>query len=147
MKNRFAAGAISGLIAGALMAMAMMAYMYLRGRSVWTNPDLIAVMWMGKDVADGSFSSATIIGFLTHEATGALMGIVAIPFVKSLPKVQTMLVSVAYALASYPFVFGFILTWANPLMVERSELVPMTAAHLLFGSVMGFVYKILSPPE
>jgi hypothetical protein len=32
-------------------------------------------------------------------------------------------------------------------MVERSELVPMTAAHILFGLVLGFVYKILSPRE
>ena len=48
MKNRFAAGALAGIIAGMTMAMAMMAYMYLTGRSVWTNPDLIAAMWMGK---------------------------------------------------------------------------------------------------
>jgi len=38
------------------MAIAMMAYMYLTGRSVWTNPDLIAAMWMGNALANGSFA-------------------------------------------------------------------------------------------
>lgn len=140
MKNRLAAGAFAGIVAGAVMAMAMMAYMYLTGRSVWTNPDLIAAMWMGNAVANGSFSTATLVGFLTHEATSALMGIIAVPFIRNLSFGRTVLIAVAYALASYPFVFAFILTWANPLMVERSELVPMTAAHILFGLVMGAAY-------
>ncbi len=147
MKNRYAAGALAGIIAGMTMAMAMMAYMYLTGRSVWTNPDLIAAMWMGSDAPDGLLSGATLVGFLTHEATSALMGVVAVPFIKNLSFRRAILASVAFALASYPFVFAFVLTWANPLMVERSELVPMTAAHILFGLVLGFVYKILSPRE
>lgn len=140
MKNQFAAGAAAGIIAGIIMAMAMMVYMYLTGRSVWTNPDLIAAMWMGNDAADGSLSIATFIGFLTHEATSALMGTVAVPFIKNLPKNRTILVSIAYALGSYPFIFAFVLTWANPLMVARAELVPMTAAHILFGVVFGILY-------
>jgi len=144
MKNRFAAGAVSGIIAGLIMAIAMMAYMYLAGRSVWTNPNLIAAMWMGNGAAaDNSLSIATLIGFLTHEATSALMGIVAVPFIKNLPKGQTILVSIAYALASYPFVFAFVLTWANLLMVERTELIPMTAAHILWGLVFGIFYRLL----
>ncbi len=129
------------------MAIAMMAYMYLTGRSVWTNPDLIAAMWMGNAIANGSFSTATLVGFLTHEATSALMGIIAVPFIWNLSFGRTVLISVAFALASYPFVFAFILTWANPLMVERSELVTMTAAHILFGLVMGVLYIILSSRE
>ncbi len=83
MKNRFAAGAAAGFIPGLIMAMAMMAYMYLTGRSVWTNPNLIAAMWLGNDVANGSFSTATLIGFLTHEATSALMGVIAVPFIEN----------------------------------------------------------------
>ncbi len=121
--------------------------MYLTGRSVGTNPNLIAAMWMGNAVANGSFSTATLVGFLTHEATSALMGIIAVPFIWDLSFGRTVLIAVAYALASYPFVFAFILTWANPLMVERAELVPMTAAHILFGLVMGFLYIILSSRE
>lgn len=147
MKNKLAAGAIAGIIAGTVMAMVMMIYMYLNGRSVWSNPDLIAAMWLGNEVADGSFSLATLIGFLTHEATSALMGIIAVPFIKDLPFGRVIIISIAYALASYPLVFGFILTWANPLMVERAELVPMTFAHIIFGVVMAYFYKILTPEK
>ncbi len=147
MKNRFAAGATAGFIAGLVMAMAMMAYMYLTGRSVWTNPNLIAAMWFGDGVAGGSLSTATIVGFLTHGATSGLMGIVAVPFIRDLSLRRTILVSIAYAVGSYPFVFAFILTRANPLMVERSELVPMTVAHILFGIVLGAVYVGLRPKK
>lgn len=143
MKSRAAAGIVSGSIAGIVMAMAMMAYMYARGQSVWTNPDLIAAMWMGNGAADGRFSLATLVGFATHLATSALMGLIAVPFIKSLSFGRTILASFAYALASYPFVFAFVLTWSNSLMVERSELVPMTAAHILFGVVLGIFYKNL----
>lgn len=144
MKNKAAAGIISGSIAGLVMALAMMAYMYLTGRSVWTNPDLIAAMWMGNGAADGRLSPAALIGFATHMATSALMGLIAVPFIENLSFGRTILASFTYALASFPFVFAFILTWANPLMVERAELVPMTAAHTLFGVVMGIVYNRLS---
>jgi len=143
MKSRAAAGIVSGSIAGIVMAMAMMAYMYARGQSVWTNPDLIAAMWMENGAADGRFSLATLVGFATHLATSALMGLIAVPFIKSLSFGRTILASFAYTLASYPFVFAFVLTWSNPLMVERSELVPMTAAHILFGVVLGIFYKNL----
>jgi hypothetical protein len=122
------------------MAMAMMGYTALRGRSVWTNPNLIAAMWMGNDVADGRWTPATVVGFATHMATSALMGWVALPFIAGLSPGRTILASASYALASYPLVFATVLSWANPLMIGRTELVPMTGAHLLFGLVMGATY-------
>lgn len=122
------------------MAMAMMGYMRWEGQSVWTEPDLIAAMWMGNDVADGRLSVATLVGFLTHMATSALMGVIAIPFIYKLPPWRTMLAAFSYAMASYPVAFATIMSWANPLMVERTGLVPMAAAHGLFGVVLGAVY-------
>ncbi len=56
----------AGVIAGFVMALAMMGYQYARGRSVWTNPNLIAAMWLGNDVADGRLTGATAVGFATH---------------------------------------------------------------------------------
>lgn len=137
----YRAGAIAGTVAGAVMAMFMMALMAARGRSVWTNPDLIAVMWMGPEAADGRLTAATLVGFATHMATSALMGLVAVPFVAGLTRGRTLLASLSYAVASYPVVFAAVLTWANPLMVSRTELVPMTVGHALFGLVMGAVYE------
>lgn len=143
---RVSAGVVAGLVAGAVIALFVMAWMATTGRSVWTNPNLIAVMWVGPEAALGGFSGATLLGFATHMATSALMGWIAVPFVRDLPPARTVLVSFAYALASYPLVFALVLTWANPLMVERTELVPMTLAHVLFGIVLGAVYLQLRPP-
>ncbi len=122
------------------MSLAMMGYMRWEGQSVWTEPDLIAAMWMGNDVADGRLTIATLVGFLTHMATSALMGVIAIPFIYKLPPWRTMLAALSYALASYPVAFATVMTWANPLMVERTSLVPMAGAHALFGIVLGAVY-------
>jgi len=144
-KGRAAAATGAGTIAGLVMAVAVMGYLYVRGRSVWTNPNLIAAMWLGDDVADGRLTGATAVGFATHMATSALMGWVAVPFLRDLPPGRTVLVAVSYALASYPLVFATVLIWANPLMVQCSELVPMTLAHVLFGVVLGLVYLRITP--
>lgn len=138
------AGVVAGFAAGAMMAMGMMVWMAATGRSVWTDPNLIAVMWTGAAPGAG-FSGATVLGFATHQATSALMGWVAVPFVRDLPPGRTVLVAIAYAVASYPLVFALVLTWANPLMVEQTTLVTMTIAHAGFGVVLGGLYLRLRP--
>ena len=140
VRGDYRAGALAGTVAGAVMAVFMMGLMAARGRSVWTNPDLIAVMWLGPAVADGERTAATLVGLATHMATSALIGLVSMPFIAGLPRGRTLLASVSYAVASYPVVFAAVLSWANPLMVARAELVPMSVAHTLFGLVMGFTY-------
>lgn len=146
-QNRVAAGVAAGTAAGFVMAIGMMAYQYAQGNSVWTNPNLIAVMWMGRDAAGGQLSIATLAGFLTHMVTSALMGWVAVPFIRDLPPWRTLLASVSYAAASYPVVFTLVLSWANPLMLQRAAMVPMTLAHILFGLVLGLVYVRLTIAE
>lgn len=151
--SRVAAGVLGGAAAGLVMGLALMGYHALRGESVWTNPNLIAVMWLGREAAGGQLSAATLVGFLTHMVTSVLMGWIAVPFIRDLPPWRTLLLAVAYSLASYPVVFAVVLTWANPLMVARTHLVPMTAGHTLFGLVLGTVYLWLqlnspaAPPE
>jgi hypothetical protein len=139
------AGVIAGTVAGLVMAMGMMAYSLVTQGSPWINPNLIAVMWLGLEAAGGELTAATMLGFATHMATSALMGLVAIPWIYRLPAWRTMLAAFAYALGSYPLVFAVIMTWLNPLMVERAGLVPMAAAHALFGVVLGAVYLRLAP--
>lgn len=138
------AGVLAGFVAGAVMAIGMMAWMAATGQSVWTNPNLIAVMWTRMPPISG-FSGATVLGLATHQLTSALMGWIAVPFLRDLPVGRTFLVAVAYAVASYPLVFALVLTWANPLMVAQSGLVPMTTAHAAFGVVLGGVYLWLRP--
>ncbi len=145
MRTRVSAGVVAGLVAGAVMALFMMGWMVASGKSAWTNPNLIAVMWLGPS-ALGGLSGATALGFATHMATSALMGWIAVPFIRDLPPARNVLVAFAYALASYPLVFALVLTWVNPLMVERTGLVPMTLAHALFGVVLGAAYLRLRPP-
>ncbi len=146
MRSRISPGVVAGLVAGAVMALFMMGWMVASGKSAWTNPNLIAMMWVGREAALGGFSSATLLGFATHMATSALMGVIALPFIRDLPPARTVLAAFAYALASYPFAFALVMTWANPLMVERTDLVPMALAHMVFGVVLGAVYLRLRPP-
>ena len=95
---------------------------------------------MGPEVADGRLNLATLIGFLTHMVTSALMGVIAIPFIYNLPPWRTMLAALSYALTSYPVAFATVMSWADPIMVERTGLIPMAAAHALFGVVLGAIY-------
>jgi len=143
MNRQFKPAVLAGLFAGLVMALAMMGYMKATGHSVWTNPNLIAAMWLGNAAADGRLSLATAVGFATHMVTSAIMGVVAVPFIASLPPLRTLLAAVSYAIASYPVVFAAVISWANPLMVARTELVPMTAAHAPFGLVLGTTYILL----
>lgn len=143
--SEWRAGVIAGTIAGVVMSLAMMVYTLLTQGSVWINPNLIAVMWLGPEVAGGEFTSATMVGFATHMATSAAMGLVSVPFIYRLPRWRTFLAALAYTLASYPFVFALFLSWWNPLMVERTQIVPMTASHAVFGVVLGAVYLRLAP--
>ncbi len=136
----YGAGAIAGLAAGAVMSMAMMLIATLRGESPWALPDLIAAMWLGSDVADGRLGIPTMVGMLTHGATSAMMGIVAVPFVAALPGWRVLPISLAYALASYPLVFSLVMSWANPLMYERVSMIDMTWGHSVFGVVFGVTF-------
>lgn len=138
--------ALAGLLAGMMMSMAMMAASMIQGDSPWTLPDLISAMWLGPHAADGTLGFATLAGFATHEATSALMGVVAIPFVRHLRGTQLALVAMAYALASYPLVFSTVLAWANPLMFRQAGMLKMTAGHLLFGLLFAGFYRILAEP-
>ena len=115
------------------MSMGMMLIAVLRGDSAWGLPNMIAAMWLGVDVADGGFGVPTMVGMLTHAATSTLMGMVAVPFISGLAGWRVLLVSLAYALASYPLVFSLVMRWANPLMYERAPMIDMTWGHSVFG--------------
>jgi len=134
------AGGIAGATAGAVMALAMMLYATFTMGSPWVNPNLIAAMWLGPHVAGTRLSGATLLGFGTHMITSALMGVIAVPWIYRLPTGRSLLAALAYALASYPLVFAAVMSWADPIMVQRTGLVPMAAAHALFGLVLGALY-------
>ena len=140
----YGAAVVAGLVAGTVMSMAMMLVALLRGPSIWSMPNMIAAMWLGPDVATESFGLPTMVGFLTHATTSALMGLVAVPFVAGLSRGRVMLVSPAYALASYPLVFSLVMSWADPIMYQRAPMVQMTWGHLIFGAVFGLTYAKLA---
>lgn len=96
------------------------------------------------DSKAGADEPPTMVGILTHETTSALMGLIAVPFVAGLSGGRVMLVSLAYALASYPLVFSLVMSWADPIMFQRAPMVQMTWGHLIFGAVFGFVYAKLA---
>lgn len=140
----YVTGAGAGVSAGIVMSLLMMLAGMLRGQGPWQMPDLIAAMWMGNTVATGTLSLATLVGFATHVVTSALMGVVAVPFVAGLPRWRVLIISIAYAIASYPFVFALVLSWANPLMVARTSMLDMVPAHAVFGIVFGVIFPWLA---
>ncbi len=137
-------GAVAGVIADTVMSMAMMTIAILRGDSVWALPNLIAAMWFGPGAGTGTLGLPTIAGFATHEATSALMGAIAVPIVDGLPGGRLFVVSLAYALASYPLVFSLVLSWANPTMYTHAPMMQMTWGHLIFGAVFAMAYLRLT---
>ncbi|MDX1532150.1 MAG: hypothetical protein R3362_11540 [Rhodothermales bacterium] len=138
--SRPAAGAVAGAVAGLLMAVTLMVFTAAAGQGPWTIPNLIAATWLGPDAADGVFGAASVVGFATHLGASAALGVAALPFIYGLPPMRTVLVALVYALATFPVVFAFVLTWANPLLIARSHLVSMTLAHGVFGIALGVTY-------
>jgi hypothetical protein len=136
------AAIVSGLIAGLVMSIFSMSVSMRKGLGLWHMPNLISCMWFGPESFNDQFSFKTIIGLLTHMITSMAMGIVAIPFVEGKKRTGMFLSSYAYSLASYPFVFTFVLSWANPLMYNQTDFSMMTIGHSLFGIVLGasFIY-------
>lgn len=64
--------------------------------------------------------------------------------VARLPFGRTLLLPLAYALASYPLVFALVISWAKPLMYVRASMMQITRGHLLFGAVFGVAYMRLA---
>lgn len=139
----YGAGAGAGLVAGTVMAMTMMMLAIFRHQSIWTMPDLIAAMWLGPDVATGQLGFPTLVGFLTHEVTSTLMGVIAIAWVAGLEGRRLLLASLAYALASYPLVFATVISWANPIMYRQTSMIDMTVAHMIYGIVFAAGYALV----
>ncbi|MDQ3242390.1 MAG: hypothetical protein M3Q09_01495 [Gemmatimonadota bacterium] len=137
------AGAGAGLVAGTVMAMAMMMFAISRHQSIWTMPNLIAAMWFGPPVATGQPGFPTIAGFLTHEVTSILMGMIALAWVAGLTGRRLFLASLAYALASYPLVFSTVISWANPAMYQRAPMIDMTWGHMIYGMVFAVAYTFI----
>ncbi|MCA1585264.1 MAG: hypothetical protein LC791_11020 [Acidobacteria bacterium] len=124
--NHLWPGALAGAVAGIVMAAAMMGYVLVRQQSVWTNPNLIAVMWMGPKAATGGFGIATIVGFATHMAASVLMGVMGIPFIPALPRGAHRSGGVRVCSRLIPRGDCICDDVGNPLFVERTPVVPMT---------------------
>lgn len=144
VSKQLVAGMIAGSLAGLFMAAAMMAYMHATGRSAWTNPNLIAALWTRQASPGGKLTTDTIAGFAVHLGTSATMGMIAIPFIADLPGWRTILVAVAYSLASYPLVLSAVISWADRPMFNTSNFIPLTAAHALYGIVLGSTFLLIA---
>jgi hypothetical protein len=136
----FKTSLIAGFLAGMVMSVFTMAVTSMKGMGIWHNPNLIALMWTGQESVSEGFQLTTVLGLLTHIVTSMLMGVISIPFVENKKKLGILLSSLTYSVASYPLVFSFILSWANPKMYESVNFLIMTIGHTIFGIVLGFVF-------
>jgi uncharacterized membrane protein len=139
------AGTVAGVIAGLLMSMLMMWFSARSGYSVWHIPNLIAAMWLGeKAIVERFMGGTTVLGFATHVATSALMGVI-FPFWTGNPQsyVFSVLLGIVYAVASYPIVGQFVMRWVDPQFLKQTDPLQMTLGHAFFGVVMGATYPWL----
>lgn len=67
------AGIISGLIAGAVMALVMMGHSSAAGMGLWTPIKAIAATWMGVNALVGGFGTV-VLGLATHFTCAAFWG-------------------------------------------------------------------------
>lgn len=147
MYYKIRAGLTAGFAAGLVRSVALMSYLAVENESIWTYFNLMGAIWQGPEVAHGQFVTATVAGMAIHLIASMLLGVAAIPFIDGLAGWKLLLNAFTYGLAAYPFIFAFVLSWANPVMVERMNLVAISGGQALFGIVLGVTYAMLCGRE
>ena len=139
-KSRRSAALWAGLTAGLPMAMALMVWTRFTAGSAWVFPNLVSALWLGDGAAGRRLGGPTLLGLATHLIASGAVGLGSIPFLRDLPVRRKIATATVLGLAAYPLVFGFVLPWAHPLMLQETSVPPMAFAHALFGLVLGGVY-------
>lgn len=143
-------GAVTGMLAGVLMAMYAMVHGAMVGIGFWTPVTLIAASLMGLN-ALVSGVSATALGIVMHMAVSAGFGIL---FVFLLPRNTgagaALAAGVGFAVGVWALMTFVALPLVNPVMSARVALMPMSwfINHLFFGAGLGlapFFLRMSSP--
>jgi hypothetical protein len=116
-------------------------------RSFWTTENLMASAFYGRDSIHSGFASQTLAGLALYVALYSLLGaLLALVIRDRLPRLRTLLVSIAFAIGWYYLSFHVIWKSIMPLVallhVERSTVL----GHLVYGTILGRYPVYLAAP-
>ena len=145
------AGAVAGLLAGAVMVLLSPILALISGIDIWLPPKLIAATIMGPAALDtpGFALQPILIGALIHFVTSVLLGFAFGLFFNRLMHLPTeygmpLMVGLAYGVVIFMLAYGFVLPAVNPIL--RDFLVPpFLAQNIVFGVCVGLFYTWLRP--
>ena len=131
-----AAGAVGGIIAGAVMLMVFTIVSATQGASGLEPVRLIGATFMGEEALTRPILSS-VLGLMTHVIVGASFGGLfgyATQNVRSGPLLVAL--GLAYAAAIFLVMTYAVLPWLNPLMAARTEPGWFFLYHLTFGLLL-----------
>ena len=107
-------------------------------RSFWTAENLMASSFYGREAIHSGFATQTLAGLALYVALYSLLGgLLALAVRDRLPRLRTLLVSIAFAIGWYYLSFHVIWKSIMPLVallhVERSTVL----GHLVYGTILG----------
>jgi hypothetical protein len=151
--ERRPAGALSaflaGLQAGMLGVLWMLAWLGISAawqqRSFWTAENLMAIGFFGAGAIHSGFASRTLSGLALYLALYSLLGgLLALVVRDRLPRLRTLLLSIAFAVSWYYLSFHVIWKSIMPLVallhVERATVL----GHLVYGTILGRYPRLLA---
>src|SRR5215831_13564305 len=143
---------LAGLQAGMLGVLWMLGWFGISAawqqRSFWTAENLMASSFYGTSAIHSGFAVQTLSGLALYLALYSLLGgLLALAVRDRLPRLRTLLVSIAFAIGWYYLSFHVIWKSIMPLVallhVERSTVL----GHLVYGTILGRYPAYLDAPE
>jgi len=135
-------GLLAGLQAGMVGVLLMLAWLGLNAawqqRSFWTAENLMASVFYGTGSIRSGFAGRTLPGLALYlalySALGALLGLA---LRDRLPRLRTLLVAVAFAMAWYYASFHWMWERVTPLVALLHAERPTALGHVIYGLWLG----------
>ncbi len=140
-------GAIGGVVAGAMMAVAEMVWSAAAGMGFWMPLQMMASVPIGKMPPEIGLGTAIPLGMMTHMVMSMMFGIVFAIVVYAVPALRSRATLLASAT-----VYGFML-WAmnffivapilgRPWFAESDSVQQVVSHAMFFGTVLGLYLSI-----
>lgn len=149
-RTHWIAGALAGLVAGAVFMMVEMAMvMMFMGESPWAPPRMMAAMLLGKGVLPppATFDMGIMMAAMAvHVPLSAIYGLAGAWLIHRFGWGGGVVVGALLGLAIYIVNFHFVAPALFPWFVEARNWIS-AVTHLVFGAVLGIFYVALRKPK
>jgi uncharacterized protein DUF6789 len=142
---------LAGLQAGMLGVLWMLAWLGISAawqqRSFWTAENLMASGFFGAGSIHSGFATQTLSGLALYLALYSLLGgLFALVLRDRLPRLRTLLVAIAFAIAWYYLSFHLIWKSIMPLVALLHVQRYTVLGHLIYGTILGRYPLYLAGP-